>query len=137
MKPLVTSFLVSALVTTLAISAYERFVRQPRTPRLAVVDITRIYEAAETSARRAVLSDAAGATDPNVPPARSPELEASRRNAENFGPSLQKALTDISTECGCAIVAMAAVIGIDSTIPDFTSEVAMRMDIDLVRKAAP
>lgn len=138
MKPVFASLLVSAAVVAISFCAYEKFVRQPRTPRLAVVDITRIYEEAEASARRVVLSDAAAPRGESTASAdRNREIEVARRNAENFGPALHKVLTDISTECGCAIVAMAAVVGTDSSIPDFTTEAATRMNIDLTHRITP
>jgi hypothetical protein len=43
----------------------------------------------------------------------------------------------MSSECRCAIVAMATVVGADSTVPDFTVEVARRMGLTIREGAAP
>jgi len=61
-------------------------VRQPRTPRLAVVDIARLYESAERGARRQVLRTQRRRT-PLRPQARGP-VDAARRSAEQFGPEV-------------------------------------------------
>jgi hypothetical protein len=123
---------LSATVCALEIGLYDLTVRQPRTPRLAVVDISRLFQAAEQRAKEGVLA-AASRTEGGMPaPATTHAAElAGLQATESFGPNLQKVLTDLSTECRCAIVAMAAVTGGGSTVPDYTQEAAARLGVNL------
>ena len=124
--------IVSATVSVLTIGAYDVLVRQPRTPRLAVVDITKLFAAAETRAKESVLALAPrldGAA-PTAAGARAAEM-AGLQAAEAFGPTLEKVLTELSAECRCAIVAMASVMGANSTVPDYTLAAADRLGISL------
>ena len=124
--------IVSASVCALGIGLYDVTVRQPRTPRLAVVDISKLFQAAEQRAKEGVLA-AVSRTEGGMPaPAstRAAEL-AGLQAAESFGPTLQKVLTDLAAECRCAIVAMASVTGGGSTVPDYTQEAAVRLGVNL------
>ena len=56
------------------------------------------------------------------------------RGPEDFGPALSVALSALSKECRCTLVAMAAVFGADSTVPDFTSEAAQRMGLAVIQR---
>lgn len=126
------AFFMSASVCALAIGLYDVYVRQPRTPRLAVVDISKLFQAAEQRAKEGVLA-AASRNEGGMPaPAttRAAEL-AGLQSAESFGPTLQKILSDLSNECRCAIVAMASVTGGSSTVPDYTQEAANRIGLTL------
>lgn len=134
--------LVALCICALSLGLYDLTVRQPRTPRLALVDIARLYGAAERQLKVRALSqesrdlrDGRGAepglaTTPNG--ALAPGL-----GPTSFGPALQAVLTDMSGQCRCAIVAMATVVGADSTVPDYTAEVARRMGLDLREGARP
>ena len=123
--------MLSATVSALALGLYDVYVRQPRTPRLAVVDIARLFAAAERAAKESVVTPAVPAT------AATPvaDLMAAAKTAENFGPSVERVLGEISAECQCAIVAMAAVMGGSTTVPDYTQEAARRLG--LMQRAGP
>lgn len=144
--------LISASVSAVALGVYDQTVRQPRTPRIAVVDIARLYAAAESQARARLVAGVAlpvspaAATVPGVsrvggagagagqtpaiPPAMPPEL-ATMREMSHFGPRLEGVLRDISTECRCVIAAMAAVVGEVSSVPDYTAVAAGRLGVPL------
>ncbi|MCW5632775.1 MAG: hypothetical protein KIT17_05500 [Rubrivivax sp.] len=148
--------LVSASVSALALGVYDQTVRQPRTPRIAVVDIARLYAAAESQARASLVARAAGAASTieqgaatgappgapgsvsaggaTAPPAAAsalpPEL-ATMREMSNFGPRLEGVLRQISTECGCVVAAMAAVVGDVASVPDYTHVAAGRLGVEL------
>jgi hypothetical protein len=142
--------LISASVSAVALGVYDQTVRQPRTPRIAVVDIARLYAAAESQARTRLVAasaqpaspaaaavpgvgrvDRAGAGQtPAIPPAMPPEL-ATMREMSHFGPRLEGVLRDISTECRCVIAAMAAVVGEVSSVPDYTAVAAGRLGVPL------
>lgn len=132
------SFVAHAVVATcisaLTIGVYDVTVRQPRTPRLAVVDIARIYAAADRSFKDRAL--VRGAED-GVPAASSPDGARRLGRAEDFGPALEAELRGLSRECRCAIVAMATVVGGDTTIPDVTLEAAHRLGLQLREAATP
>jgi len=117
--------MLCATVSALALGLYDVYVRQPRTPRLAVVDIARLFAAAERSAKESVLTPAV----PDTGAAPVAELMAAAKTAENFGPSVERVLGEISAECQCAIVAMAAVMGRSATVPDYTQEAARRLGL--------
>jgi hypothetical protein len=136
--------LVSASVSALALGVYDQTVRQPRTPRIAVVDIARLYAAAESQARARLVSGVAlpaspgaasgaggtGAAVAGHPPSMPPEL-ATMREMSHFGPRLEGVLRDISTECRCVIAAMAAVVGEVASVPDYTAVAAGRLGVPL------
>lgn len=127
---------VALLVSALLLGLYDRFIRQPRTPRLAIVDVTQLYEAMETKTRQDLLDRAAPAAGAASGAEQQLAIEAVRRSATNFGPAVHKVLTDLSNECHCAIVAMAAVVGEDVTIPNYTAEAGKRLGIGLTASVA-
>lgn len=144
---LIPVLFISACVSALALGVYDQTVRQPRTPRIAVVDIARLYAAAESQARARLVSAAAApaataganpgraaAAAPGQPPATPqampPEL-ATLREMSGFGPRLEGALREISTECRCVIAAMAAVVGEVASVPDYTAVAATRLGVQL------
>jgi len=123
--------MVAAVVVLVAIAVYDVFVRQPRTPRLAVVDIAQLYGLAHDQAARRALraaeaaaSDPAGVDQPGQTPGRL------YRDPQEFGPAFSQVLEKLSGDCRCTLVAMAAVFGADSTVPDYTAEAARRMGLD-------
>lgn len=133
---------VAACVCALGLGLYDLMVRQPRTPRLALIDIAQLYAAADQSLKNRALEGvnralegvanapagvAAGTAAGTAPAAGSHGL----RGADDFGPRLEAVLKDLAGECRCAIVAMATVVGADSTVPDFTPETARRMGLVL------
>lgn len=142
---LVPVLLVSASVSAVALGVYDQTVRQPRTPRIAVVDIARLYAAAESQARSRLVAGVArpaspaaaagagtaGAAVAGHPPTMPPEL-TTMREMGNFGPRLEAVLRDISTECRCVIAAMAAVVGEVASVPDYTTVAAGRLGVPLL-----
>ncbi len=124
---------VASCICALGLGIYDQTVRQPRTPRLALIDIAKIYAAADLGFKARALEGQLGTGAPVAPSARGAGL----RQAADFGPMLQEVLQGMSTECRCAIVAMATVVGADSTVPDFTVEVARRMGLTIREGAAP
>lgn len=134
--------LVALCITALGLGLYDLTIRQPRTPRLALIDIARLYAAAERQLKvRALAQDSRegregvegkGPESGTAPSAQgAPGALGSGLGPANFGPALQAVLTDMSSQCRCAIVAMATVVGADSTVPDYTTEVARRLGLDL------
>jgi hypothetical protein len=128
MRSLFVQALVAIAVCALAIGAYDRFVRVPRTPRLAVVDVAVLYATAQRRLTHAVAQSSSANDAPTAATAAT-----ATRAAEDFGPALQSVLKQIATECRCTLVAMAAVFGADDTLPDVTEEAARRLEL----KAAP
>ncbi len=124
MRSLLVQAMVALCVCALGFLAYDRFVRQPRTPHLAVVDVGALYSAAERRAARSVAQPPAGGDQSMAAAA------AAAKNAEEFGPALQGVLKQISSDCRCTLVAMAAVFGADSTVPDYTAEAAHRLGME-------
>ena len=124
---------VASCICALGLGIYDQTVRQPRTPRLALIDIAKIYAAADLGFKSRVLEGQLGTGAPGAPSARGAGL----RQAADFGPMLQEVLQGMSSECRCAIVAMATVVGADSTVPDFTVEVARRMGLTIREGTAP
>lgn len=125
----VVDIVTAACVSTLVLAMYDVTVRQPRTPRIAVVDIAQLYAAADAGFKTSALARDGGRTaDPS---AASALVADSARGAQEFGPKLEAVLKTLSGECRCAIVAMATVIGGDATVPDYTGEAAQRMGLSL------
>lgn len=125
-----TTVFISMAVCVTAIGVYDVMVRQPRTPRLALIDIAKLYSAADQGLKNRALEGASGPADAPLA-ASSGAVPRGLQSAADFGPMLEAVLTDLSAECRCAIVAMATVVGGDSTVPDFTQETAKRMGLML------
>lgn len=117
---------VSATVTMVGLGVYDTQVRAPRTPRLAVVDVSRLFSAAERQVKARVLGGpAAQASSP-----LSPEM-AAMGELGAFGPALEQSMREVSTECRCVLVAMAAVVGEHTAVADYTALLAKRLNISL------
>jgi hypothetical protein len=128
----ILSALLAAAVCAIGIAVYDVTVRQPRTPRLALVDIAKLYSAADQALKARALGGALGG-DPGLQapsPVTGSGAPALRQGAD-FGPALESVLTGLAEECRCAIVAMATVFGSDSTLPDFTQEAGRRLGLVL------
>ena len=124
--------LVALAVAALTIGLYDIEVRQPRTPRLAVVDIARLFVVAEQRGKQNVLAGAARnelpAGDGRAPSRGDPDSAGA---ALAFGGRVETVLKELSTECRCAVVAMAAVFGGADSVPDYTQEAARRLGLVL------
>lgn len=123
----VSMVFVAVCVCALGIGVYDLTVRQPRTPRLALIDIAKLYAAANQALKSRAIESADAVPGAASPGVMSPALRA----AGDFGPQLELVLKEMAGECHCAIVAMATVVGADSTVPDFTPEAARRMGLVL------
>lgn len=138
---LARAVLVAATVSAIALGVYDVNVRQPRTPRIAVVDIAKLFAAAEMRAKDGAISArarqrqgsaaVAGGSTPSAAETVDAGELAGLQAAGTFGPNVEKVLTDLSDECHCAIVAMAAVIGGSAAVPDYTAEAARRLGVTL------
>lgn len=106
--------LISAAVSAVAIGGYERWIRQPRTPHLAVVDVGSLFAQVQQASSLSVI---------RTPAARAEDLTA----AANFGPRLQAALEATARQCACTLVAMPAVFGASAGVPDLTALVRERL----------
>jgi hypothetical protein len=127
---------LAAAVCAIGIAVYDVTVRQPRTPRLALVDIAKLYTAADQALKARALSGAlsgapGGDLGLQAPSPVSGSGAPSLRQGADFGPALELVLTGLAEECRCAIVAMATVFGSDSTLPDFTQEAGRRLGLTL------
>ena len=134
----VVSVLLAAAVCAIGIAVYDVTVRQPRTPRLALVDIAKLYSAADQALKARALSGDSALQAPSpfsggrsgAASGEAAGVPALRQGAD-FGPALESVLTGLADECRCAIVAMATVFGSDSTLPDFTQEAGRRLGLAL------
>jgi hypothetical protein len=129
---------IAAMVTMLAIGAYDTLVRQPRTPRLAVVDVARLYEMAHQRAARQALSAADAARQPSAAASSSSAaalageaLARLYRTPEEFGPALSGVMKGLADDCRCTLVAMASVFGADATVPDYTDAAAALLGMEV------
>lgn len=107
------SVLISAAITAVALGGYERWVRQPRTPRLAVVDVGTLFAQVQQASNVAVI--------------RAPGARLQNTGVADFGPRLQVALEATARQCACTLVAMPAVFGVSAGVPDLTAAVRDRL----------
>lgn len=107
------SVLISASITAMALGGYERWVRQPRTPRLAVVDVGNLFAQVKQASSVAVI--------------RAPGAKPHDPGVAEFGPRLQGALEATARQCACTLVAMPAVFGMSAGVPDLTATVRDRL----------
>lgn len=108
-----TCLLISTAVSALAIGGYERWIRQPRTPRLAVVDVGSLFAQAQQASSVAAI--------------RAPGGALGDTTVSDFGPRLQAALEATARQCACTLVAMPAVFGGSTGVPDLTGLVRERL----------
>ncbi|KAJ8138429.1 hypothetical protein OY671_008357 [Metschnikowia pulcherrima] len=101
--------MTSIVSTACALSVYDRFVRDPRTPRLGTVDIGQIFAANQAVAIKKSLSGSS-----NMP------ADASGAQA---GQDMSKQLQDFSRRCGCSSIASPAVVGSTRAVPDYTAAI--------------
>jgi hypothetical protein len=114
LSQIVVTVMVSATVSALALGLYDKTVRQPRTPRLGVVDITKLYGAVEQRAKDAVLKASAGSAGAvsDVSSSRAAEVAGSLA-LEGFGPQIER------------------VMGGTTSVPDYTAVAAQRLGVPL------
>ena len=121
--------MVALLLCCCGLAVYDRWVRQPNTPRLAVVDANHLLSLAQQrAARQAAQAIKAEGSNPSV--ATSAALSATLQTVESFGVQMEATLKQLSGECHCTLVAMAAVFGETSTVPDYTGLVAQRLGFE-------
>lgn len=121
--------MVATLITCSGLAAYDHWVRQPSTLRLAVVDANHLLSLAQQkAARQAARALKAEGADPSV--ATSAAMSATVQTVESFGVQMEATLKQLSTECDCTLVAMAAVFGETSSVPDYTGIVAQRLGFE-------
>jgi hypothetical protein len=113
LKQSLLTALISLAVSAVALGTYDRFVRQPRTPRLAVVDVGTLFAQVQQST--------------SVTAIRSPGGKAADAVTTDFGPRLQVALEATARQCACTLVAMPAVFGVSAGVPDLTAVVRERL----------
>ena len=126
LRGLLAHAVVGLCISALSIAAYDKLIRQPSTPRLAVVDVAKLYAEVERLATQLTLESGARAGSAELA-GTSAEFAGAARAAADFGPALEQLLRTVSAECRCTIVAMAAVYGSDATVPDFTADIAQRL----------
>ena len=127
MRAVLIQAMVAICVMAFGLLAYDHFIRLPRTPHLAVVDVAALYAAAERRATHAVAQPLGNEEQALAATA------AAAKTAADFGPALQTVLKQLSSDCRCTLVAMAAVFGSDSTVPDYTAEAARRLGMEASR----
>lgn len=133
---LISQAMVAVVVTMVAIGIYDVSVRQPRTLRLAVVDVARLYELAHEKATRNALKAVEAVEAQGVASSArasselaSDALSSFYRTPQEFGPALSRAMEDLSRQCGCTLVAMSTVFGANSNVPDYTDLVATNLGL--------
>ncbi|MFT3819882.1 MAG: hypothetical protein QM750_20090 [Rubrivivax sp.] len=119
---------ISACVSALSLGLYDATVRVPRTPRLAVVDVAKLFTAAERQFKAQVLAPAATAAAGATAPAG--ELATLGKLGE-FGPRIERVMHEVAMECGCVLVAMAAVVGDNPAVPDYTRLIGARLGLSM------
>lgn len=125
---------VSGIVSMLALTVYDTQVRLPQTPRLAMVDIAKLFAEAEARAKDGVLAAVGKGVSDEA--RRSGDIEAAQA-ATQFGPRVEAVLRELADECQCAIVVMAAVVGKSNGLRDYTQEAAIRLGLAVRTEVRP
>lgn len=148
LRDLIVNGLVTTSLLSVGLAGYDRLVREPATPRMAVVDVAKLYGLAEQVATAGALGAPGGgpggtggapgvALNGPTMAAAAGAVGALLRNAEDFGPQLEATLQALSKECNCTLVAMPAVVGDHPSMPDVTQEAARRLRLVHVSDGAP
>jgi len=127
----VSQLMISVIVVLVGFGVYDVAVRQPRTPRLGVVDVGQLYGLAHDQAARVALKAVqSAASGPAAATQAGEAIGNLYRTPQDFGPAFSRVLEGLSADCRCTLVAMAAVFGAASTVPDYTAEAARRMGLE-------
>lgn len=110
---------ISTLVTGLSLGLYERYIRAPRTPRIGVVDLTKLMQLGRKRFEAAIV--ATNSTDDQ----RKQALEASTEFAEK----LRATLAETGAECRCTLVGLPAVFGEQGGAEDHTDAVRRKLGL--------
>lgn len=110
MRGAIVTALIASTVAACALLAYDRLIRDPRTPRFGTVDVGAIFAANQAVAIKKLLS---GATN----------LPADALGAQ-AGQAMARQLQDFAQQrCHCVLIASPAVFGTNAVVPDYTAEI--------------
>lgn len=110
LRDAVVTALIACTVAACALLAYDRLIRDPRTPRLGTVDVGAIFAANQAVAIKKLLAGAAN-------------LPADALGAQ-AGQAMARQLQDFAQQrCHCVLIASPAVFGTTAVVPDYTAEI--------------
>lgn len=109
---------VSAVVVGVALWAYERYVREPQTPRFAVVDVADIYRLKTSQLVDDMLKAGEG----------KEARDAVKQNADSFGSDVERLIGLVARDCACVVLARPAVVG-GTAGPDYTDAIKKRLGL--------
>jgi hypothetical protein len=107
----------SAIVSALTVGLYERYVRQPRAPRLVTVDVAALLQAGKTQMEAAILR--AGASEQ--------DKRAAVQASAQYPQAIRAAMLAEAQACGCTLLNAASVFSSSSNIADATTSVQQRI----------
>lgn len=103
--------LVAITVAALALFAYERVIRDPRTPRLGTIDVAELFAVNQAK----VLKDALGSgSTVNLDPGTLGQKAAAAMSGQ---------IQAFTKQCNCLLIASPAVYGTTPAIADFTQTI--------------
>jgi len=109
---------LSATLVAVALWGYDRWVREPRTPRFAVVDVADIYKLKTSQ----LVGDMLNAGENKEGQA------AVRGRADEFGNDVDQLLADLARDCNCVVLARPAVVA-GGTVPDYTDALRRKLGL--------
>lgn len=118
--------MVSAVVSSACLSAYDHLVVQP-SRRLGVVDLAAIYHAKEDEYARAFYKASALAGGSGAPGALAGPALSAHDLAQDFARRLPYALDDLRRECRCVIVVRGAVATLGEGMVDLTPALRVKL----------
>lgn len=112
----IATTLISISVAAIALIAYERGVRNPRTPKFGTVDVSELFAVNQAK----VLKDALTAGSSNLDPGALGQKAAAAMSSQ---------IQAFTKQCDCLLIASPAVFGSTAAVSDYTQTIKEANDL--------
>lgn len=102
--------LVAISISTLAMFAYEKGVRDPRTPKLGTVDVADLFASNQAKVLKEALGGGSTSADPTM-------------LGQKAAAAMSSQIQAFTKECNCMLIASPAVFGATPAITDYTQHI--------------
>lgn len=102
--------LIAISISTLALFAYEKGVRNPRTPKLGTVDVADLFASNQAKVLKDALSGGSTTADPTM-------------LGQKAAAAMSSQIQAFTKECNCMLIASPAVFGATPAIADYTQHI--------------
>lgn len=102
--------LIAISISALALFAYEKGVRDPRTPRMGTVDVADLFASNQAKVLKDALSGGSISADPTM-------------LGQKAAAAMSSQIQAFTKECNCMLIASPAVFGATTAVTDYTQHI--------------